>query len=100
MALADVHWDAHRIIQSRFPPINLFESIIDVSELDEAAKAQRIDGANGLLYNGVRRANSEYVAVFKPIALSVVTQSKHFIYYYKQTSQTIEQVMEIREVNL
>ncbi len=220
----DVLWQAHRIIQSRFPPINLFESIVDVDELEEAfyiegltndrlreeagdlaliAKQDRICGpgttsimaafthigrasrftngdygvyyaasstetaiaetqyhqakflsatnevdtklsmreycghvhrpmldvrdkvafstlyhlsdyscaqafgaeqrkndVNGLLYNSVRRANSECIAAFKPIALSAVLQSKHFIYYYKQASQMVEQVMEVRQVEL
>lgn len=224
MPFVDVNWQAHRIIQSRFPPVNLFENIIDVSELEAAfyiesltndrlreevgelalvaqqdricgpgttpimaafthigrasrftngdygvyyaadsteaaigetqyhqAKflsatnevdtklsmreytgrvhlpmldirdktafsslyhlsdyspaqqfgvEQRNNGADGLLYSSVRRENSECVAAFKSIALSAVIQSKHFIYYYQQVSQTIEQVMEIRKVRL
>ena len=74
--------------------------LTDYSLAQAFAAQQRKNDVNGVLYNSVRRENSECIAAFKPIALSAVLQSKHFIYYYKHASQTIEQVMEVRQVEL
>jgi hypothetical protein len=58
--------------------------LTDYARAQAFAVQQRKSDASGLLYNSVRRANSECIAAFKPIALSAVLKAKHFIYYYKQ----------------
>jgi len=62
------------------------------------ARTHRQTGAWGLLYNSVRLADHECVAVFRPPAVSLPVQGQHFRYIWDGKSQTISCVLQISEV--
>lgn len=56
----------------------------------------RRDGHNGLLYQSARDENGLCVAVFRPNALTPVTQGMHLRYVWNSRKQRITDVLEVR----
>lgn len=62
------------------------------------ARQIRNDGSNGLLYSSVRNTDGECVAVFKPKAVTPVTQAGHYKYIWSQKQQKILHVLAVSQV--
>ncbi len=58
---------------------------------------RRAAGAWGLWYRSVRHQEGEAIAVFKPSALSVATQGRHYQYHWN--GMEIDRVVELRDLN-
>ncbi len=70
----------------------------DYTESQSFGRQMKYSGSNGLVYNSVRHNGGLCVAVFKPIALTLTVQCGHYLYQWRASSQSIEHVLEIREL--
>ena len=70
----------------------------DYIDSQSFARVMRDGGAKGVLYSSVRHAVGYCVAVFRPTAVGIPKQRMPLKYVYSQSSQSIVQVYEAREL--
>ena len=73
-----------------------FISLI-VDKLQTFAKQQREAGSNGLLYRSVRHTGIECIAAFKPKAVTIPSQGRHFRYVWRGKQQRITDYFVVSE---
>ena len=54
----------------------------DYSSSQTFAKQLRVESSNGIFYRSVRHDGGECVAIFRPAALNIPTQGKHYTYVW------------------
>ncbi len=72
----------------------------DYSAAQVFAKTMRDQDSNGLLYRSVRDSGGECVAAFRPKAVTIPRQGKHFRYVWSGYHQKIIAVLTVSEVTL
>lgn len=72
----------------------------DYGPSQQYGKQKRAQRSYGLIYRSVRRAGGTCVAIFRPKAVTIPIQGKHFRYVWSGHEQRIIKVLTVAEVSL